>query len=119
MGRNEAIQAIIDYACTVYGITSADLLGHRKDSGVIPARFTAIAAVREITNLSYPEMGRRFGGRDHGTIINAERRAKEMALGDAEFSKYLDHAIQAGRDAYKPFFFRHDVFKFKSVRGKK
>ena len=52
----------------------------RYSGGTLSFSF-AILLTRERTELSLPEIGRRFGGRDHSTVLNSIRRA-EAAVGD-------------------------------------
>jgi len=54
------------------------------------ARQLAIYLCREMTDLSLPQIGREFGGRDHATILNAVRRVeKRCADGDTETCEQL------------------------------
>jgi chromosomal replication initiator protein len=78
--RVEDIQAAV---ATSFGISTADLIGPTRAAEPVLARHVAILLTREHTELSLPEIGRRFGGRDHSTILNSIRRA-EAAIGQDE-----------------------------------
>jgi chromosomal replication initiator protein len=45
---------------------------------------------RELTGSSYPEIGLRFGGKDHSTVINACRRMAEIQTTDAELRTIIE-----------------------------
>lgn len=53
-------------------------------------RQEAMFLVREITDLSLPQIGRAFGNRDHTTVIHAIARTTERLRGDPELAERLD-----------------------------
>ncbi len=57
-----------------FGISRAELVGSSRAAGPLRARQVAIFLTRELTDLSLPQIGRLYGGRDHSTIINSLRR---------------------------------------------
>lgn len=57
-----------------FGFTVAELRGRRRFRRVSGARAIALYLAREITGASYPEIGQRFGGMDHTSVIYAHRR---------------------------------------------
>jgi chromosomal replication initiator protein len=63
-----------------FGVTMEDLCGPGKTKHVAQARQIAMYLCRELTDLSLPRIGQVFGGRDHTTVMHAERKIrKEMA----------------------------------------
>jgi chromosomal replication initiator protein len=63
-----------------FGVTIEDLCGPGKTKHVAQARQIAMYLCRELTDLSLPRIGQSFGGRDHTTVMHAERKIrKEMA----------------------------------------
>jgi chromosomal replication initiator protein len=44
---------------------------------------------RELTEASYPEIGRAFGGKDHGTVLHAHKKIKEKAETDTSLKKTI------------------------------
>ena len=63
-----------------FGLTMDDLCGPGKTKHVAQARQIAMYLCRELTDLSLPRIGQTFGGRDHTTVMHAERKIrKEMA----------------------------------------
>lgn len=63
----------IDYVCSVYGLTKSELLSARRYKNVCRPRQFAMWLAKSRTSLSLPEIGRRFGGRDHTTVLHAFR----------------------------------------------
>ena len=57
-----------------FGFTVAELRGRRRFRRVSGARAIALYLARELTRASYPEIGQRFGGMDHTSVIYAHRR---------------------------------------------
>jgi chromosomal replication initiator protein len=64
-----------------YGIARAELVGSSRAATPLRARQVAIFLTRELTDLSLPQIGRLYGGRDHSTVLNSLRRV-EAGLGD-------------------------------------
>ncbi|MDQ3760673.1 MAG: chromosomal replication initiator protein DnaA [Actinomycetota bacterium] len=63
-----------------FGVTIDDLCGPGKTKHVAQARQIAMYLCRELTDLSLPRIGQTFGGRDHTTVMHADRKIrKEMA----------------------------------------
>lgn len=56
----------------------ADLLSARRNRSLARPRQIAMALAKELTNHSLPEIGAAFGGRDHATVIHAQRKVKEL-----------------------------------------
>jgi chromosomal replication initiator protein len=80
-GGADPVEEIQTLVSSSFGISTADLIGPSRAAGPVRARHVAILLTREHTALSLPEIGQRFGGRDHSTVLNSLRRA-EAAIGD-------------------------------------
>ena len=76
----ENIQKIVADYCK---IRVADLLSKRRNRSVARPRQIAMSLSKELTNHSLPEIGDRFGGRDHTTVLHACRRIKLLRETDA------------------------------------
>lgn len=76
-----------------YGLTALDLIGPSKERRIAYPRQIAIKLCRDVTDLSSPQLGARFGGRDHSTILDqakaANRRIRASADVRAEFQQIL------------------------------
>lgn len=57
-----------------FGCSVSQLRGHRRHRSLARARAIAMYLARELTRSSFPEIGQRFGGKDHTTIMYACRR---------------------------------------------
>lgn len=64
-----------------FGISRAELVGSSRAATPLRARQVAIYLTRELTDLSLPQIGRLYGGRDHSTVLNSLRRV-EAGIGD-------------------------------------
>ena len=64
-----------------FGISRAELVGSSRAATPLRARQVAIFLTRELTDLSLPQIGRLYGGRDHTTVLNSLRRV-EAGLGE-------------------------------------
>jgi chromosomal replication initiator protein len=63
-----------------FGIETYDLTGRCRTKAMARARHVAMCLVRDSTDLSYPEIGRLFGGRDHTTVIYACRKVESSPV---------------------------------------
>jgi chromosomal replication initiator protein len=74
------IEKIQTTACNYFSITMSELIGANRSRKFSLPRQIAAYLSRELTDCSYPEIARKFGGRDHTSIIHAHRKIKrEMA----------------------------------------
>ena len=74
------VEEIQQRVAAAFGISRAELVGSSRAATPLRARQVAILLTRELTDLSLPQIGRLYGGRDHSTVLNSLRRA-EAALG--------------------------------------
>jgi chromosomal replication initiator protein len=58
----------------------------RRSRQIARPRQIAMYLAKNLTSLSYPEIGRRFGNRDHTTIMHAVRKVEELMVSDIELS---------------------------------
>ena len=73
---------IMDETAAFYGVTVDDLQGASRTRHLSTARQVAIYIAREITELSLPKIGEAFGGRDHTTVMHAERKINRLMKDD-------------------------------------
>jgi chromosomal replication initiator protein len=73
-----------------YGLQQADLLSERRARAVARPRQAAMWIAKQITTRSLPDIGRRFGGRDHTTVLHAVRRIEALKVDDATLARDLD-----------------------------
>jgi chromosomal replication initiator protein len=77
-----------------YQMRQADLLSERRTRAVARPRQTAMWLCKQLTTRSLPDIGRRFGGRDHTTVLHAVRRIEELKQNDAQLSQDIDALIR-------------------------
>jgi chromosomal replication initiator protein len=75
------IEDIQKLVATRYNVSRADILSERRTAAVVKPRQIAMYLSKALTPRSLPEIGRRFGGRDHTTVLHAVRKI-EKALSD-------------------------------------
>ncbi len=61
-----------------FGLTLEDLTGTSRSRVLVTARQIAMYLCREMTDLSLPKIGQAFGGRDHTTVMHANRKVREL-----------------------------------------
>jgi len=62
---------ILDTTADMFGMTIEDLIGKSRSRPLVTARQISMYVFRQLTDFSYPAIGREFGGRDHTTVIHA------------------------------------------------
>lgn len=61
-----------------YAVTVDDLCGSSRSRQLVTARQIAMYLCRELTDLSLPKIGQAFGGRDHTTVMHADRKIRQL-----------------------------------------
>ncbi len=64
-----------------FGISLEDLCGSSRSRALVTARQVAMYLCRELTDLSLPKIGQHFGGRDHTTVMHADRKIRSLMAG--------------------------------------
>lgn len=73
-----------------YGIKIDDLKSSRRSRDVARPRQIAMFLVKTLTGHSFPEIGRKFGGKDHTTVLHAVRRIEELLTQDKELVEQIN-----------------------------
>ena len=73
-----------------YQLKQADLISERRARVVARPRQVAMWLAKQITTRSLPDIGRRFGGRDHTTVLHAVRRIDALKVEDPMIARDLD-----------------------------
>jgi chromosomal replication initiator protein len=68
---------VIAVAGEYFGVTPEEICSPNRSRPLVNARQIAMYLCRELTDLSLPKIGERFGGRDHSTVVHADRKIKE------------------------------------------
>jgi chromosomal replication initiator protein len=69
---------IITQTANYFGLTIDDLCGSSRSRVLVTARQIAMYLCRELTDMSLPKIGQQFGGRDHTTVMHANRKIREL-----------------------------------------
>jgi len=75
--RRVTIEDIQRVVCEHFGITLEELVGKRRSKDVVIPRQVGMYLARELTDASLPEIGQKFGGRDHATVLHACNKIRE------------------------------------------
>jgi chromosomal replication initiator protein len=85
--RIEDIQRIV---ARHYNVSRQELVSNRRTRVIVKPRQIAMYLSKTLTPRSLPEIGRRFGGRDHLTVLHAVRKIEEILSSDTK----LGHEIE-------------------------
>jgi chromosomal replication initiator protein len=69
---------VIGQTAMYFGLTIEDICGSSRSRVLVTARQIAMYLCRELTDLSLPKIGQAFGGRDHTTVMHANRKIREL-----------------------------------------
>ena len=83
----EDIQRIV---ARQYNVSRSDLLSSRRTANVVRPRQVAMYLAKTLTLRSLPEIGRRFGGRDHTTVLHAVRKIEGLVSNDLALSEEIE-----------------------------
>lgn len=82
--RRITIDEIQRTVCQFYRIDRSEMSSKRRARAVVRPRQVAMYLAKVLTPRSYPEIGRKFGGRDHSTVIHAVRLIEDLRKRDAD-----------------------------------
>jgi chromosomal replication initiator protein len=85
--RIEDIQRVV---ARQYNVSRADLLSSRRTANVVRPRQVAMYLAKILTLRSLPEIGRRFGGRDHTTVLHAVRKIEALVGNDTSLAEEIE-----------------------------
>jgi chromosomal replication initiator protein len=85
--RIEDIQKVV---ARQFSVARNDLLSNRRTRQIVRPRQIAMYLSKTMTPRSLPEIGRRFGGRDHTTVLHAVRKVEELISQDAKLGREVE-----------------------------
>jgi chromosomal replication initiator protein len=88
--RRVTIEDIQKLVAEHYSIRIADMHSARRARAVARPRQVAMYLAKQLTPRSLPEIGRKFGGRDHTTVMHAIRKIEELRAGDPVLSEDIE-----------------------------
>jgi chromosomal replication initiator protein len=77
-------QLILDETGELFGFTTDEIISKHRQRPLVTARQIAMYVMRELTDLSYPNIARVFGGRDHTTVIHAVEKIGALMSKDRQ-----------------------------------
>lgn len=89
------IEEIVKGVASKMNIKIVDIRSHKKNKNFVLARQVSMFLARELTGLSFPDIGEKIGGRDHSTVIYAHNKMKRIL----ETDQSLRNTVQEIRDA--------------------
>ncbi|HVW93751.1 MAG TPA: chromosomal replication initiator protein DnaA [Devosia sp.] len=88
--RRVRIEDILRIVSRHYKVPRNDLLSSRRSRDVVRPRQIAMYLAKALTSRSLPEIGRRFGGRDHTTVLHSVRKVEQMMKDDGELCQEIE-----------------------------
>ena len=88
--RRVTIEEIQKRVATHFNIRVSDMHSARRARSVARPRQVAMYLAKQLTSRSLPEIGRKFGGRDHTTVMHAVRKVEELRERDPMFAEDVD-----------------------------
>ena len=85
--RIEDIQRIV---ARHYNVSRQELVSNRRTRVIVKPRQIAMYLSKTLTPRSFPEIGRRFGGRDHTTVLHAVRKIEDLVSEDTKLSHEIE-----------------------------
>jgi chromosomal replication initiator protein len=96
--RRISIDAVVKATAERFGVSRADILSQRRTADVVRPRQVAMYLAKTLTLRSFPEIGRRMGGRDHTTVLHGVRKIEQLAAQSPTLADEIA-AIRAGLEA--------------------
>ena len=88
--RRIKIEDILKVISRHFGISRGDILSQRRHRSVVWPRQIGMYLAKQMTSRSLPEIGRRFGNRDHTTVLHAIRKIDGVLAGDARLKDEIE-----------------------------
>ena len=88
--RRVKIEEIQRIVARHYNVSRGDLLSSRRTANVVRPRQVAMYLAKTLTLRSLPEIGRRFGGRDHTTVLHAVRKIENLVGNDTSLADEIE-----------------------------
>jgi len=100
--RRVRIEDILRIVSRHYKVPRNDLLSSRRSRDVVRPRQIAMYLAKALTSRSLPEIGRRFGGRDHTTVLHSVRKVEQMMKDDVDLSQEIELLKKMLEDSPQP-----------------
>jgi chromosomal replication initiator protein len=84
------VEEIIKIVGAKLNVKIADIKAHNKNKNFVLARQISMYLARKLTNLSFPDIGQKIGGRDHSTVIYANKKIAQQLETNANTKKMVN-----------------------------
>jgi len=88
-GQRLTVEIIQRVTADIFGITLNDMTSKQRSRNIARPRQVAMYLCKTLTKRSLPDIGRRFGGRDHTTVMHAVKRITDLRKDDPAFDKQV------------------------------
>jgi chromosomal replication initiator protein len=88
--RKVTVEEIQRKVAEHYNIRLSDMIGPKRQRTIARPRQIAMYLAKSLTTRSLPDIGRRFGGRDHTTIMHGVRKVEELRSTDSQLAEDLE-----------------------------
>ena len=88
--RQISVDVIQKRVAAHYGVRVSEMFSARRARNIARPRQIAMYLAKNLTSLSYPEIGRQFGGRDHTTVMHAVKTIENLIKSDAQLSEDVE-----------------------------
>ena len=88
--RQISVDVIQKRVAAHYGVRVSEMFSARRARNIARPRQIAMYLAKNLTSLSYPEIGRQFGGRDHTTVMHAVRTVENLMKSDAQLNEDVE-----------------------------
>jgi chromosomal replication initiator protein len=92
--QNVSIDVIQRRVAETYDLRLADMTSKRRPANIALPRMVAMYLSRRLTTASLNEIGEAFGGRDHGTVLHANRTIEEKMKGDEKLRRIVNYLAE-------------------------
>lgn len=89
-GQRLTVDRIQKAVCEEFRVTLTDMTSKRRARVIARPRQVAMYLSKKLTKRSLPDIGRRFGGRDHTTVMHAVKRIDSLRAEDAAFNAQIE-----------------------------
>lgn len=96
--RKLTVEEIKRTVANYYSMKLADLDSRRRTRTIVRPRQVAMYLAKTLTSRSLPEIGRRFSGKDHTTVLHAVRQIDKLMTGDDQLAKDVENLRRILRD---------------------
>ena len=82
-----SVETIIAEICKVFRVEEKTIRGQQRDRDAVRSRQVAMYLIRKMSNYSYADIGKEFGGRDHTTVMHSIEQVEQRMKKDAAFAE--------------------------------